>query len=194
MQQAIQFGAHGVERDGEVDVEFGGAEQLGGVTGPVLERRGGEVGGRQHQPAFVPDVQDHVGQGDLLDPAPFLLQHHDIADPDGVGEGDLDSGEHRAQRGLGGQACDDRQHAGRGEQRLPDVAERRERHQCCGATEHDDDGGDDAAQHSHLGADLAAMPVGVGQSGITAGEIGDDLTFGDADQAATTQVSAAMRG
>lgn len=181
-QQAVQFGAHRVERHGEIDVEFRGAQQLGGVAGPVLERRRGEVGARQDQSALVPQVHDDVGQRDLLDAPPFLFQHHHVSDTNRVGEGDLDACEHRAQRGLGRQAGDHGQHAGRGEHRLADVAERRKRHQRRGRTEHHHDRHGEPAQRGDLGADLAPVPVRIGQPGVTAGEPIDHLPFGHHQQ------------
>jgi hypothetical protein len=44
-------------------------------------------------------------QGDLLDATPFAVGHHDVVDPDRVGERDLQAGDEDADRGLGGQTA-----------------------------------------------------------------------------------------
>ena len=183
LQDAIQLGAHAVERHREVHVELSGAHQLRRVARPVLERLAGEVGTRQHESALIPHPDHDIGQGDLFDPAPLVLQDNDVADPDGPRERDLDAGEHRPQRGLRSQAGDDGQHTGGGEQRLADVAERRERHQGRRATQHDDDRNSESAQGGDLGHDLASVPVGVAQPGVPAGgEPGQHLAFHDLDE------------
>ena len=84
---------------------------------PVLERRGGEVRRRQDHPPVVPQAHDHVGQGDLLDPAPLRPRRSPrrrcrIASLNAS----CMPGEQVGQRGLGGQAGHDADHAGGREQ------------------------------------------------------------------------------
>lgn len=93
LQRSVEFDPKVVERHSPVDIQLDGAQDSGFLAGPVLERGGGEVGGGHDQAPVVPDVHHHVGQGDLLDPAPFAFHDDHVVDPDGVGECELQTGE-----------------------------------------------------------------------------------------------------
>ena len=42
-----------------------------------------------NEPAIIPDMHGHVGEGDLLDPPPLPLNDHDIIEADGLCHGQL---------------------------------------------------------------------------------------------------------
>jgi hypothetical protein len=118
-----------------------------------------EVRRGQHQPALVPQVHDDVGQRQLLDAPPFLLDDHHVVDPQRVGEDQLQTGEEVAQRGLRGETRDDAGHPGGGQHRRAVRPQAAERHQDRrdGDDRHHD--GRQPAQGGQLGADLARAPV-----------------------------------
>ncbi|MCY1228745.1 hypothetical protein D9M72_410780 [compost metagenome] len=151
VQHRSELGTHVLDGSPPVEVELHGAHHLGLAAGPVLERRGGEVRGRQDQPAVIPDVDYHVGQGDLLDPAPLLLDHHHVVHPDRVGEGQLHAGEHVHQRRLGGEACHDGDHAGGGKQPGAEGLNGGEGQHHAACRQHHDEGHADPACQDHLG-------------------------------------------
>jgi hypothetical protein len=47
---------------------------------------------------MVPDPHHHVGERDLLDPAPFALNDDDVVDSDRLRESDLQAGDEVEQR------------------------------------------------------------------------------------------------
>ena len=59
------------------------------LLGPVLEAVAGEIADRCDQAAFVPGAQPQMGEADLFDIAPLPVITDRIADPRGLGEGDL---------------------------------------------------------------------------------------------------------
>ena len=158
-QGAVEFGPQVVERHPPVDVEFDGAEYRGFLAGPVLERGGGEVGGRQDQPPVVPDVHHHIGQGDFLDPAPFVLHHHHVVDPDRVGERQLQPGEQVRQRRLRRQTGHDAEHTGRRQDGRAGLPGARQGQQHGRDDQGDDRGHRQPAEQGDLGADPSGAPV-----------------------------------
>jgi hypothetical protein len=116
VDDAVELGAEGFDGDGVVDVEEGGAHDVGGVAGPVLEGVFDEVAEGDDEAAEVPDLDDDVGGGDLFDAAPLALDDDDVVDADGFGEGDLQAGEDVGCGGFGGGGEDERGDAGGGEE------------------------------------------------------------------------------
>ena len=112
LENHIELLAHLRRRDTPVQVELDRAEQLARPTSPVLERSRREMRGRHHQPAVIPDMDDHVGERDVLDAAPLTVHDDDILDAEGVRERQLDAGKHVRQRGLRGETRDHRHDPG----------------------------------------------------------------------------------
>ncbi|MNT02512.1 hypothetical protein D3C72_1370130 [compost metagenome] len=129
------------------------------MAGPVLERLLDEVGERQDEAPVVPDAHDYEGAGDLLDPAPFALDHEHVVDADRLRQRDLQAGDEVAEDGLGRQARHDADHAGRGQQAGADLARAREGHEHHGAAGHDDDRHGGAREHAGLREHAACLQV-----------------------------------
>jgi hypothetical protein len=100
--------AEGFDGDGVVDVEEGGAQDVGGLAGPVLEGVFDEVAQGDDEAAEVPDADDDVGGVDLFDAAPLALDYDDVVDTEGLGDGDLEAGEEVCGGGFGGGGDDER--------------------------------------------------------------------------------------
>src|SRR6516162_11574317 len=88
----MQFVANCVDRNAVVGVEKYGAEQVGRLARPVLEWLFNEVGHRHDQTPQVPNTHHDVSDVDLFDPTPFTFDNHGIAEPNRLGERDLNSG------------------------------------------------------------------------------------------------------
>ncbi len=161
----LQLDAHRLDRGHPIEREEDQPHELLIPPGPVLERLGDELGGGHDPLDAVPALDDDIGERDFVDGAPVVVDDDDVADTDGVGESDLDAGEHVRQRRLCGKACDDRQHASRGEHRCPDGAELLEGEQCAGDRQHPHDCDADAGDDLRLGADASRV---VGLCGIAA--------------------------
>ncbi len=116
VDDGVELLAEGVDGDGVVDVEEGGAHDVGGLAGPVLEGVFDEVGERDDEAAEVPDLDDDVGGVDLFDASPLALDDDDVVDADGLGDGDLEAGEEVGCGGLGGGGEDEGGDAGGGEE------------------------------------------------------------------------------
>lgn len=110
----------------------------------------------EHQASLVPQVQDDVGRRELLDTAPRVVDHDDVVDVQRVGERQLQPGEHLAEHRLRGETADDPGEPGGREQRCAERSHPRERHQCGGRAEHDENPHDDMPQDLHLGAHFRA--------------------------------------
>src|SRR6266576_4384142 len=102
--------------NGVVDIKKGGAEDIGGVTRPILEGVLDEVAQRNDEAAEVPYFDDDVGRVDLFDTAPFALNDDDIVDADGFGDGNLQACEEVGGGRFGCGGDDQRGNAGGGEQ------------------------------------------------------------------------------
>ena len=170
MDDRVELLSQGLHWDGVVDVEKGGAHDVGGVAGPVLEGVFDEVAERDDEAAEVPDLDDDVGRVDLFDATPFALNDDDVVDADGFGEGDLEAGEEVGGGGFGGGGEDHRGDAGGGQQAgaiVPDawVVEGPEE----SADVDDDDKGDEhAAEELELGVDAARLEIVFGGEVVAA--------------------------
>ena len=85
--------------------------------------------------------------------------HHDVVDPDRVGERQLQAREQVGQRRLGGQAGHDAQHAGGGEDGGAGLPGTGQGQQHRGDDQGDDRGHGQPAQQRDLGANPAGAPV-----------------------------------
>ena len=132
---------------------------LDGFPRPVLERLLDEIGERHDHAPHVPEPDHHIGRGDLLDAAGFVLDHDRVLDADRLRHRELDAGDQVREHRPGGEADDQAGDAGGGEQADAVLAHRLERHQR-GADRHDDQQRvDDAPQHAHLRHMLAGEQV-----------------------------------
>ena len=187
VDDGVELLAEGFYGDGVVDVEEGGAHDVGGLAGPVLEGVFDEVGERDDESAEVPDADDDVGGVDLFDASPLALDDDDVVDADGFGEGDLETGEEVGGGGFGGGGEDERGDSGGGEESgavVPDawVVEGPEE----GTDVDDDDEGDGhAAEELELGVDAAGLDVVFGVE-VVAAE-GDGLEDVDAADGEPTE-------
>ena len=82
-------------------------DKTGQDNGPVDDGLVDDIRERHDEPPLVPDVDHHVGRGDLADRAPLPFDDHHVADLDGLGEGDLDTGDEVADERPGGHAEDE---------------------------------------------------------------------------------------
>ncbi len=106
-----------------------GALEVGRHRHPGRDRdRGGPVPGRvvengpaddalvgDHHQAAVAGIEVGVGEGDVVDPAGRVVECDPIADPERLGHGEADPGDHVAERLAGREADDQAQHRARGE-------------------------------------------------------------------------------
>ena len=93
LDQTQQLDPHGLHGDQPVQVELDDPRLSRFLPAPVLEGFRGEQC-RRHDPAsFVPAPQHHIGEGDFLDGSLVVVRDDDVADAQGTGEGDLESGE-----------------------------------------------------------------------------------------------------
>ena len=86
------------------------------ALGPVFEGFRDEVGHRNDQPPAVPRFQENIGEIDLLDVAPAVLEEQRIADRRCLGDGDLQAGHDVAECRAGGESQDQGHHPGRADQ------------------------------------------------------------------------------
>ena len=126
---------------------------------PILERFFDEIAQRHDQAALVPDADHHIGGGDLLDPAEFVLDDDGVLEPDRLGHGDLHAGDQIAQHRPGGEPDREPDHARRREQADAVLADRLERHQRGRERDHDDQSIGRALQDAYLGDVLAGQQV-----------------------------------
>ncbi len=115
VDDGVELLAQGFDGDGVVDVEEGGAHDVGGVACPVLEGVFDEEAEGDDEAAEIPDFDDDVGRVDLFDAAPLALDDDDVIDVDGFGEGDLEAGEEVGCGGSGRGGEDDGGDAGGGQ-------------------------------------------------------------------------------
>src|SRR5271168_1727590 len=161
MDDGFELLAEIFDWNGVVDVEEGGAHDVGGLAGPVLEGVFDEVAQGDDEAAEVPDADDDVGGVDLFDAAPLALDYDDVVDAKGFGDGDLEAGEEVCGGGFGGGSDDERGDACGGEEAgavVPDagVVEGPEE----GADVDDDDEADEhAAEELELSVDAAGLDV-----------------------------------
>ena len=153
-----------------------GADLARGFTRPVLERLLDEIGQRHDHAPHVPEPQHHIGRGDLLDAAGFVLDHDRILDADRLRHRELNAGDQIREHRPRGEADDQAGDAGGGEQADAVLAHRLEGHQR-GADRHDDQQRvDDPAQHAHLRHVLAREQiVGDVEAEPQQVELGDDV-------------------
>ena len=159
LQHPIELHPHRLGVDSPVEVELDRAQQLGGVPGPVLERRGREVRRRQHQTPVVPGPDHDVGQRDLLDPSPLLLDDHHVVEPDGVAERELDAGEHVAERRLRRNCRHHADQSCRGEEAGSHGLDARQAQQHRAQGDHDGRADDESTDDRHLGAQPPRLQV-----------------------------------
>jgi hypothetical protein len=53
---------------------------------------------RDNQTAPIPDLNHHIGEGNLLDPTPLPFHNHDVIQPDRLRQDNLQSGQDRGNR------------------------------------------------------------------------------------------------
>jgi hypothetical protein len=170
VDDGVELLAEVFDGDGVVDVEEGGAEDVGGLAGPVSEGVFDEVAEGDDEAALVPDFDDDVGGVDLFDATPLALDDDDVIDADGFGEGDLEAGEEVGDGGLCGGGEDEGGDAGGGEEAravVPDagIVEGPEE----GADVDDDDEADEhAAEELELGVDATGLDVVFGGEVVAA--------------------------
>ncbi len=121
-----------------------------------------KAGHGHHEPALVPDAHHHVGEGDLLDAAPLPLHHHHVVQADGLGEGQLDSGQGARDGLLGGQANHQAGHPGRGQDAAPNWRKVSKRMHTRAATTTTRMTPQDPVGHPHLGIQLAGLQFVLG--------------------------------
>ncbi len=136
-----------------------GAEHVGAAPRPVLERVLDEPGQRHHHAALIPDVHHHEGAGDLLDAAPFALDDDHVVQADRLGQRDLQAGDQVAEHRLGRDARHQPEDAGRGQQRVAELAHLVELQQHHRGADQDHRAGGHAPQHPRLGMDGARVQV-----------------------------------
>src|SRR5690606_32584280 len=81
-EDAAELLAHLLHGRVVADVEEDGAEDLRGGAGPVLERLADELAEGDDEAALVPDADDDVGAGDLLDASPLVVDDDDVVQAD----------------------------------------------------------------------------------------------------------------
>ncbi len=176
---AGEFGAEGLDVGGAIDVEEGGAEEVGGATGPVLEGFFHEVGHGDDEAAEVPDADDDVAEGDFLDVAPLAFDDDGVFEADGLGDGELEAGEEGADDFLGSEAEDDADDTGGGEEGGPELSDAIESHEDATEGDEDEDGDDDAFEDFDLGVDGAGVDVVGGGEDV----VGEEDIATDAEEA-----------
>src|SRR5690606_29128077 len=141
------------------DVEEDGAEDLRGGAGPVLERLADELAEGDDEAALVPDADDDVGAGDLLDASPLVVDDDDVVQADRLRHRDLDAGDEVLEHGAGGEADGEAGEPGGGEQRGADLADGVERHEDRGGGHDHDEDDDRLAQDLELRVEPAGLEV-----------------------------------
>jgi hypothetical protein len=159
MEDSLEFGAERVDGDGIIRMKKDAAEDIGGDAGPILEGPFDEVIDGEDEAAEVPDPDDDVGEGDFLDPAPFVFDDDDVIDSNGLGEGDLKAGEEIGDGSLGGKANDDADDAGGGEDAGAELADLIEEHEDGSERENDDDEEEGFFENEDLGMNLACAEI-----------------------------------
>ncbi len=153
---ARQIGA-GRDRDGD------GLRTGGVFDGRVHDGRGDQLLVRKVGPPAIVRPQHGIRQFDLFNHSAAGVRVDPVAEPERLGEGDLEAGGHVAERRAQREARHDRGDGARREQRPRELLRRRDRCQSCQHPDQDDDGDDDAADQpeARLGArEVAAVVLG----------------------------------
>ncbi len=87
-----------------IDIEEDGAEQIGRLCSPVLERLFEKIGHRHDHAPIVPDAHHDIGELDIFDAAPFSFDDHHVIQPDRFGKGHPDARDQVLERRLGSSA------------------------------------------------------------------------------------------
>jgi hypothetical protein len=157
--EPLQLGPEQRHREGGVRVDEDGAEQLEVAAAPVLDVGLDELGDGDHQAALVPELDDDVGEVDLLDVAQLVLELDQVTDAHRLGDGELDAGDDAREGFLGCEAQDRHADAGGGQQREAEVAHHLELHQEDGAGGHQEQDRGDAPGDGEPGAQRAALEL-----------------------------------
>src|SRR4029077_12153165 len=88
-----------------------------------------EICDRQNHAAQVPRPDRYISKRDLLDLAELAFDDDDVVDKDWLRQSDLNSGEHVAERLLGGETDNDARDPGRGENAGAELPDGIEQHQ-----------------------------------------------------------------
>lgn len=177
VEDSLQFSAERVDGKRIIGIEEDTAEEVGGDTGPILEGSFDEVIDGENEAAQVPDADDDVGEGDFLDAPPFIFDDDDVIDADRLGEGDLEAGEEIGDCALGGEADNDADDSGGGEDAGAELPDLLEEHEDGGEGEDDDDEEEGFFENEDLGMDLTGAQI-VGDGDVVAA---DDELFSEVD-------------
>ncbi len=104
-------------------------------------------------------MHDHVGQRDLLDATPLLLDNDHVVEPQRTAERNLQSGDDVAEQRIGCERRDRGNDTGRRDHARAEQAYLAECRQGDPDAEDGDHGDRDATQHHHLRPDRADVPV-----------------------------------
>jgi hypothetical protein len=159
LEDTLEFSAERVDGDGIIGIEKDAAEDIGGDSRPILEGPFDEVIDGEDEAAQIPDPDNDVGEGDFLDPAPFVFDDDDVIDANGLGEGDLEAGEEIGDGSLGGEADDDADDAGGGEDAGAELPDLIEEHEDGGEREDGDDEEKGFFKDEDLGMNLARAEI-----------------------------------
>src|ERR1700730_4638755 len=161
MDDCLELLSQIFDRDGVVDVKKGGAQDVGGLTGPILKRVLDEVVQRNDEAAEIPYLDDDISRIDLFDAAPFSLNYDNIVDADGFGDGNLQAGKEVSGGGFGGGGNNQRRDAGGGQQAGAVVPDARviEGPQQRTNVDDDDKGDKHSAKELELGMDPACLDI-----------------------------------
>ena len=118
---------------------------------PVIERLLNEIIERHDQSPLIPQTDDNIGRGDLLDPAVLVLNGDRVFEANWLSHRQLNPGDEVAQNRLGGKTENHACYARRGKNTDAALAHRIERHQRkAQGHEHDYD-----VEDAHENADLS---------------------------------------
>ena len=112
-----------------IEIKNHRSQQLGRYAAPVLKRFLDEVGDGQHQPAQVPCSYRYIRERDLFDLSEFAFDNHDVVDEQRLGQRDLNSCEHIAERLLRREPENDACDSSRGKNAGAELPHRIEQHQ-----------------------------------------------------------------
>lgn len=147
------------------------AQELGGLVGPVFDGLLDEVRQGEDEPAQIPDPYYHIGDADLFNPPPLVVDDHDIVDPDRLGEGDLDACNHVGQKGTGGQTDHDTRQPRGGQETFSDGPDPGDGHQRGGRRYEDDQHGQEPFDQEDACFDLPAFQVVLGVGRVPGQEL-----------------------
>ncbi|MBD3854060.1 MAG: hypothetical protein IFJ96_04705, partial [Acidobacteria bacterium] len=157
VNRAVVVALHGVGH--LVGVEKDRSQDLGRPASPVLEGLLDESRERNDQATLVPDAHHDIGGGDLLDAAPLPLHDHHVVDPNRLGQGELQAGDHVFEQRARGEADDEADHSRRGQQARAQLAHAREGHERQPHTEQDDEHRCGSLEHQDLRMDPTGREV-----------------------------------